>query len=164
MNDNTIYGIFLIAYIFPYGAWMIARDQKIEILKQFYPGRADQSLLERREYSIGGIWSAGLAVILTGWSLHWDAILTILLVGAAWIIWGAASRMKMLRSLLQKRNARAIVAATGLWCASVGGWYLIFADRYGFEAGEAALIAAIPVAIGLLAYAAFLWIKRAPHQ
>jgi len=161
MDAQTLYGILFLCYVIPYFVWMIAREQRLEILKQFYPGRADEKALERREFTIAALWFIGLLLLLAGWNLHWHLVPTILLVSVTWIAGFFVSRAFKARKFLQTKRARAIVAASGVWCSLVAGWYVIFGDRYGFDPGEAVLLALVPILIGLFAYGAFLWVKKA---
>lgn len=161
MNDQTLYGLFLILYIVPYLVWMIAREQKLEILKQFYPGRADENTLQRQEFKIGGLWTAGLVLLLAGWSLSWHPVPALLLVALLWTVGLLFNRISLLRSLFQTRRARSAIAVSSVWCLLVLGWYIIFGDRYGFEVREAMLLAVVPIPIGLITYVAFIWVGKA---
>jgi len=161
MDAQALYGLFLILYIVPYWVWMIARDQKLEILKQFYPGRADEKALERQEYKVGGLWTAGLVLLLAGWSLKWHPVPTLLLVALLWAVGLIFTRISLLRSHFQTRRARSAIAVSVVWCLLVLGWYIIFGDRYGFEVREVMLLALVPIPIGFIAYAAFIWVGKA---
>jgi len=161
MDEQTLYGVLFLSYVIAYFVWMVAREQKLEILKQFYPGRADEKTLERREFTIAAIWFIGLLLLLAGWNLRWNLVPTTLLLAVTWIAGLIASRVFRGRRFLQTKRVRAIVAASGVWCSLVAGWYVIFGDRYGFDPGEAVLLALIPILIGLFAYGAVLWVKKA---
>lgn len=160
MENQTIYGAFLIAYILPYWVWTIARDQKIEILKEFYPGRADENAIKRRGNQLDVIWTAGLAILLIGWSLDWHPIPTFAALLLLWAIFGITRRAPKFQKLLELRRTRSAIAAAAVWFAFVLGWYIIFGSRYGFEPRDALLLALIPILIALLALLAYVWVRK----
>ena len=160
MDDQAIYGALMIAYLIPYVVWTIARDQKVEILKQFYPGRADEEAIERRGNAVGIVWVAGMLVLLIGWKLESHPLPIFGIVVFGWACFAAFRKILRTKNLFRTRKARSIASVATIWSASVLGWYLVFGDRYGFEPRDAVLIALVPCVIGFIAYGAYRWVNR----
>jgi len=160
MEHGAIYGAMMIAYLVPYAIWVIGRDQKVEMLKEFYPGRADEKAIDRRGFQVAGVWIVGLLVLLAGWKLRWHPAPTFLIVLTCWVAFGAARRIPKLSGLLRTRRTRAVVAAATVWPTLVLAWYVLFGERYDVKAVEVGLLAIVPIPVALLAYGAYLWVSR----
>ena len=157
MDEQAIYGVILIAYLIPYLIWLIARDQRFEILKQFYPGRADEKAKEQREYAIGAAWVIGFIVILGAWKLRAHPIPVFGIVIVGWLCFGVLRKLLKSANIFKLRETRIIVASTAVWIAMVFGWYLIFGSRYDFELREALLLVVVPITIAIVAYIGYQW-------
>ena len=157
MDEQAIYGVILIAYLVPYLVWLIARDQRFEILKQFYPGRADEKAKEQREYAIGAAWVVGFIVILGAWRLRAHPIPVFGIVIVGWLCFGVLRRLLKSTTVFKLRQTRIIIAGTAVWTITVFGWYLIFGNRDGFELREALLLVVVPLIISMIAYIGYQW-------
>ena len=160
MKYQTIYGALMIAYVIPYLVWTFVRDQKVEILKQFYPGRVDDQAIERRGNWVGGVWLAGMVFLLVGWKLEWHPIPIFGIIAIGWAVFAVMPKIPKAKDLLRARRTRTIVATAAVWFLTVLCWHLVFGVRYDFELKDTILIALVPCAIGFFAYGAYCWVKR----
>jgi len=160
MNNETLWGLLMIAYIVPAPLWYHSRDQIIEARKSLYPGRRTEELEERRLLTIGLLWTAGLVFLIASWRAGWSPVESaITLAGfaaiAASVVW-----IKLVISLSKLLYLRIWLAGSLVWTCAVGAWYVVFFNSSALSSFEVIALAVLPPVVGLVGVVAFTWAMR----
>lgn len=163
MTDNQIWGLILIAYVLPWGAWTFSREQTLQARRKLYPGRKDEELLEGSTTRIGLCLAAGLGLLLLAWKFGWHPIPTVILLGAIAAAAFAARRLFRTRTWPPlSAHTRFWVAGSALWLLSVAAWYLVFGDDSSLDERQFAMVGIFPPVVSWIGLVLFRWASGKP--
>jgi hypothetical protein len=157
MDDGLIWGILTLAYIIPFPIWLYSREQTIEARKQLYPGRPEETKQENKLLVFGLVWILGLAVLLGGWVVGWEALETAVTIGGLILISAFLLWLGRRFSLVAVPYFRYWIAGSIVWLLAVGSWHLVFGRSSDLRGDETLLLALLPPFVGLIGIVAISW-------